>query len=120
MGPGCGDMHNFWTKILNYNFWGQKGPERAFVGRKRGGEAARGDAVERCGRKKVAGGPYGLRGKGFGPFWAAGPAGGDTLERGGRKKVAGGPYGLRGEGFGPFCAARPAEGRLYWILERLY
>ena len=39
-----------------------------------GAEAAGGDAVEQCGRKKVAGGPCGPRGEGFGPFRAAGPA----------------------------------------------
>ena len=44
------------------------GPETPFLGRKMGVEAARGDTVKRCGRKKVAGGPYRLRGEGFGPF----------------------------------------------------
>ena len=51
-------------------------PKSPFLGQKMGAEAARGDTVEWCGRKKVAGRLYELRGEGFGPFWAAGPAGG--------------------------------------------
>ena len=59
-------MPNFGAKIANYNFLGQKGPKGAFSGRKMGVEAARGDTVERCGRKKVAGYAPGPRGHIFG------------------------------------------------------
>ena len=44
------------------------GPKTPFSGRKAGVEAAGGDTVERCEWKKVAGGRYGPRGEGFGPF----------------------------------------------------
>ena len=70
-------MRNFGAKIVNYNFLGQKGPKRAFSGRKMGVEAARGDTVERCGRKKVAAYAPGPRGHIFGVIRAVVRAVGD-------------------------------------------
>ena len=55
MGLGCGDMRNFGAKIVNYNHLAQKGPKRAFLGRKMGVEAGGGDTVEECMKKKVPG-----------------------------------------------------------------
>ena len=78
--PGFGDMAEPESAFLGCQGprWpaGRGGRKSPLLGRKMSAEAARGDTVEQCGRKKVAGGPYGLRGEGFGPFWAAGPAGG--------------------------------------------
>ena len=78
--PGFGDMA--WLKSGSLGCQGhwwpadRGGPKTQFWGRKMGVGAARGDTIERSGRKKVAGGLYELHGEGFGPFWAAGPAGG--------------------------------------------
>ena len=70
-------MRNFEAKIVNYNFWGQKGPKRAFSGRKMGVEAARGDTVGRCGRRKGAGYAPGPGGHIFGVIRAVVRAVGD-------------------------------------------